>query len=117
MVCFDVDKCVAAVAKKAIIEPEPHTLKEGSTCVVRWSDNCRYEAVVLATADNYAQAKKQEKVLARKQLTPPPSQPPAKKQKTTKKAKPRQKRSSPDKFEIEVGSPPPQLGPQRNEEL
>ena len=61
VVRFDVDQCVAAVAKKAIIEPEPHNLKKDSTCIVRWSDNCRYEAVVLTTAENYTEAKKQEK--------------------------------------------------------
>ena len=99
---------------------------------MKWSDGLRYEATVLKLAKSYQEAKKTERELSSQPVPsqlpegpeqhssssepsssiPDPSPPPKKKRKTQerknkKNSKP--KASPPDKFIMDLGSPPPQL--------
>ena len=60
VVRFFEDQCVSAVPAKMIVEPPAGTLTVGSTCIVRWSDGCRYETEVLKIFADYAPAKRYE---------------------------------------------------------
>ena len=120
IVRFFADQCVSAVPAKTIVEPPPGTLTVSDTCIVRWSDGCRYETEVLKIAKDYATAKRYE---AEQVSASPPSKSKGKKVKAggkwklqKEKSPPASKKSRPpppkrkkdaDKFTIEVGSPPP----------
>ena len=108
IVKFIEDNQLCAVSVKEIVEPSPITLKEGSECVARYAE-ARYEAVVVATAQSFGEAKKLETLLNRQpQQTPAPQ----KRQTPSKPKEPIKKKAANklrDDFTINVGSPPPQL--------
>lgn len=41
---------------KMIVEPAAGALAAGDSCVVRWTDGCRYKTKVLEIAQDYATA-------------------------------------------------------------
>ena len=47
IVKFSEDQCISAIPSKRIIEPAAGALATGDSCVVRWTDGCRYEIKVL----------------------------------------------------------------------
>ena len=56
VVKFFEDQCISAILSKRIIEPAAGALATGDSCVVCWTDGCRYETEVLEIAQDYATA-------------------------------------------------------------
>ena len=63
---FSEDQCISAIPSKRIVEPAAGALATGDSCVVRWTDGCRYETKVLEIAQDYATAKMFERQHLRK---------------------------------------------------
>ena len=104
IVKFIEDNQLCAVSVKEIVEPSPITLKEGSECVARYAE-VRYEAVVVATAQSFGEAKKLETLNRQPQQTPAPQ----KRQTPSKPIKKKAANKLRDDFTMNMGSPPPQL--------
>ena len=49
------------VPSKRIVEPAAGALTTGDSCVVHWTDGCRYEIKVIEIAQDYTTAKRYER--------------------------------------------------------
>ena len=58
---FSVVQCISTIPSKRIVEPAAGALATGDSCVVCWTDGCRYEIKVLEIAQDYATAKMYER--------------------------------------------------------
>ena len=66
VVKFSEDQCISAIPSKRIVELATGALANGDSCVVRWTDGCRYEIKVLEITQAYATAKRYERQHLRK---------------------------------------------------
>ena len=55
---FSEDQCISTIPSKRIVEPAAGVL---DSCIVRWTDGCRYEIKVLEIAQDYATAEMYER--------------------------------------------------------
>ena len=81
VVKFSEDQCISAIPSKKIVELAAGALATGDSCVVRWTDGCRYETKVLEIAQDYATSKRYERQHLEEQS---PAPPPRKKAKLAK---------------------------------
>ena len=72
VVKFSEDQCISAIPSKRIVEPAAGALATGDSCVVRWTDGCRYEIKVLEIAQYYTTAKRYERQHLEEQSPAPP---------------------------------------------
>ena len=78
VVKFSEDQCISAIPSKRIVEPAAGALATGDSCVVRWTDGCRYETKVLEITQDYATAKRYKRQHLEEQSPAPPLQKKAK---------------------------------------